>query len=788
LRTLRTKLRRDIARQRAQFAAIAVTIFLGVTLFGASYDAYRNLDASYREAFTEFHFANLTVTGGRTEAIAERARATPGVEAVTERVQADVPLEVGRTEFLGRVIGLPADGQPEVNQVDLQRGSYLKRGSPGGVLVEQHMADNFDLEPGDSVLARRPDGAAVRLRVLGIAASPEYFWPARSRQDIFPAPDDFGVVFAPEPLAEELAGADGPNQLAVYYEGGEEDAGLTAGLTRQAGRAGAADVLTREQQPSNSALDEDLKGFEELAVMFPLLFLTAAALATAVLLRRLVTAQRPIVGMLRACGYSRGQITRHYLGYGLIAGIVAGVLGAGVGLLLAGAVTRLYTSELEIPVSLAELHPTTPLIGVAFGLLTGLLAAGAPASLAARIPPAEAMRRFAPAGGGRLSLPERLLPPLRRLPVRWRMSLRSIGRNRRRTFATAAGVVLALILILVSWGMVDTADILVNRQFKEVERQDAQLFFEGPASREQLERIRRTAGVARAEPGLEAPASLASDDERYQTALVALRRDTSMHEFLAADGGTTALPASGLLAGKSLRDELGIGVGDRVRLNVPASGIATTARVEGFVDEPFGTYVYESLEAARSLGGAEVGAGNMALVSFEPGVDRDQMRRRLSDVPGVVAYEDSQALLDTVNGYLSLYYAFVGVMLLFGAAMAFALMFNAINSSIAERSVEVATMRAAGTPYRSLARVIAAENALVTALGILPGLVAGYLVAGVFMDSFSSDQFSFALEMRTSTLIISALAIFGVALLSQIPGLRAVRRLDIAEVVRERAA
>ncbi|MGB6425493.1 MAG: ABC transporter permease, partial [Solirubrobacterales bacterium] len=121
-------------------------------------------------------------------------------------------------------------------------------------------------------------------------------------------------------------------------------------------------------------------------------------------------------------------------------------------------------------------------------------------------------------------------------------------------------------------------------------------------------------------------------------------------------------------------------------------------------------------------------------------------------------------------------------------AMAFALMFNSMNSNISERSVEVATLRAAGMPYGTMARMITAENVLVTLLGIGPGLVAGYVVADVFLASFSSDQFSFDLEMRPSTLLLSAVAIVIVALLSQIPGLRAVRRIDVAEVVRERAA
>jgi len=368
------------------------------------------------------------------------------------------------------------------------------------------------------------------------------------------------------------------------------------------------------------------------------------------------------------------------------------------------------------------------------------------------------------------------------------MTLRSIGRNRRRTLSTATGVALALVLILVSWGMVDTAQILVDRQFEQIERQDAQLRFDGPASTAELGRVAAARGVAAVEPALETPVSLAANGRRYQTALIGLEPDTRMHEFLTSGGGTTGLPAAGLLAGQALRGELDIGVGDPVRVSVPGTALQARAPVEGFLAEPLGTYVYASLAAIRALAGPRAGAGNSALVAFDPGVDRERMRRRLSGLPGVVAYEDSQALLATADQYLGLYYAFIGVMLVFGGAMAFALLFNSMNANIAERSVEVATLRAAGTPYRTIARMITAENVIVTLLGILPGLIGGYAVASLFLGSFSSDQFSFDLEMRTSTLILSATAILIVALLSQIPGLRAVRRIDIAAIVRERAA
>ncbi len=787
MKTLRKKARRDIGRQRASFIAIAVTIFLGVTLFGASYDAYRNLNSSYEAAFSQDRFANLTVTGGRSAQIATAARAEAGVEAVQARVQAEVPFTVGRDKLLGRVVGLPPGHQPAVNKVSVDEGEYLDPSQPRTALVEQHMADSFDIGIGDTVEAVGAAGS-VQLRIVGVASSPEYFWPARSRQEILPSPKSFGVLFVAEETARELAGLSGPNQVAIYYDGGLEDPALTASLSRHAAALGAGDVLTRADQPSNSALQQDVKSFQELAVLFPLLFLTAAALATWVLMRRLVTAERPTIGMLRACGFSSRQVVRHYLTYGVATGLAGGVIGAAAGLALAGVVTHAYTEELSIPVTLVSVSPVTALVGVAFGLLTGALAAALPASSAARVPPAEAMRRFAPTGRGHLSLLERLLPPLRRLPVRWRMTLRAIGRNPRRSLSTILGVVLALTLILVSWGMVDTIQILVSRQYGEVDRQDAELYFRGALGREELERLEATPGVEEAEAAVDLPVSLSKGDRRYQTALKGFARDTTMHGFLLAGGGTTTLPADGVLAGEALGGTLGISAGEVIGITAPQTGVSTRAPVTAFLEEPLGTYVYAPLGPIRRLAGPSLGLGNVAMVRYEPGVDREAMRRRLSDLPGVVAYSDSRALREAVDEYLGLFYVFIGVMLLFGAAMAFALLYNSIQANLAERSVEVATLRAAGTPFRTLSRMITAENFLVTAIGIVPGLIVGVEVSRLFLGSFNSDAFTFDLQIRPSTLVFSALAILAVSLVSERPGLRAVKRLDIAKVVRERAA
>jgi putative ABC transport system permease protein len=119
--------------------------------------------------------------------------------------------------------------------------------------------------------------------------------------------------------------------------------------------------------------------------------------------------------------------------------------------------------------------------------------------------------------------------------------------------------------------------------------------------------------------------------------------------------------------------------------------------------------------------------------------------------------------------------------------MAFALIFNIISVNVAERVSEFASMRANGLTHRRVAAMITGETFLLTAIGIVPGLVAGYWAAVAFMNSFSSDQFPIVAEVRPWTFVLTALGLMAVAGISLIPAVRAVKRINVGEVVRERA-
>ncbi len=788
--TLNVKLLRDLAARRGQLAAVAVTIFLGVALFAASYDAYQNLTASYDRFFVETHFADMQLSGAGASNLRTQVDGLDGVSATETRQVAEMPLRVGSSTLLGRAVGMPSSGSPSVDGVILLDGQALNPTDPNGVLVDHHLADAFGLRVGDT-LAMSLGTEWKTVTVRGIVASAEYLWPARSRQELLVPPDQFGVVFVPGPLLDALPAPLTTPELLVSYAPSADRAALDSRLVSLASQAGLA-TQTRDQQPSNAALHEDISGFGELSLMFPLLFLGAAGLATYVLLNRLVLQQRAQIGLLVASGYPRGAILRHLLGFGLVTGAAGGIPGAIAGVALGGLVTSVYTGVIGLPdsVRVVAFRPLTLVLALAFALVAGALSALAPALRASRISAAEAMRGSVPMGVGGASLFERLVPPLRRLPARWRMVLRGIGRNRVRSLSTMLGVALAAILVLVSWGMIDTMQVLVDRQFGQVDRQDAEIVLDAPAGSQALAAVAAVDGVASAEPVAHLPVVLATADTSYVTSLSGFEPDTAMHGFRAPNGDAESLPTDGILIGSALKDQLQLAVGDTVTITLTSTGAKVTDRVAGFVSEPLGTLAYGSLPHLDALFGADAvaQATRSVQVRYSAGANPSQVADRLEAQPGVLAVSDSQAVAKIFNTLMGLFYAFVGVMLAFGAVMAFAILFVTIGSNVAERGTELATLRAMGMPIGVLGRLVSGENLLLTLAGIIPGLVLGYLAAMEFMASFNSDLFSFDLVVRPLTFVGTALGILVAAALSQWPALRAVRRLDLARVVRERAS
>jgi len=791
---LNTKLTRELSRSRWQFIAVAATVMLGIGFFQGSLVSYGNLGKSYDLTYERLAFGDVWVRmAAAPEGLVRRVERLPGVRLAIGRIVEEVRVSLRDRpvrEVLGRIISLPVERQPEMNRVRVVHGRYFSPHSGREVLLELSFARAHDYEVGEYIYPTIR-GEEIRFRIVGLVQSPEYIYAIQSEQYLVPTPDTFGVMFVPERQAEALFDMAGTiNEICLLTDPGQRQA-VARRVEAITNRYGGEEPITRDEQPSNKLLMMDLEGYRQFAVIFPLLFLTGTVLTTYTLLARMVQAQSPQIGVLRATGFARRAILSHYVWIAMIPALGGGLLGIGLGYLFAWGITRLYVDLINVPYMFFEARLDLTVAAILIAAAAGLIGALSPARTAARMSPARAMSQQA-ATAARLPVAVRWLGA--GLPPGLKLAVRNLIRRPRRAAYTALGIVLGVCLMLVSLGMLDSMDQAIVTYFEDVERYDLSAGFAAEQPGRVISQISSWPGVLRAEPTLDIAVEVEREGVQHSTALTGLPPEGRLRR-LTDKAGRPILPRSGeVLLGDMLRKKLNVAEGDLITINYAQNRrefqIVRTARVGPPITQPIGSTVYMRTDDVQRLFahrlGMPLGAVSGALISTDP-ARTEWTKERLHRMPAVAAVQTRSQTYDQIRELMRFSKAFTGILAFFGVGLAFAVVFTAVSINVLERTRELATLRTIGFGFWRIAWFTTVENLLTAAAGAVVGLPLGRWLDIYLMTSMQSESMSFepVIYLRTYTIVVLGLLIL--TLLSQIPSLLHIRRLDLAAATKDLA-
>lgn len=781
-KTLLRKTWRDLRAARAQSIALIFIAALGVASFIGLVSSFRDLDTSYNHTYEQLRFADVTFrVDSMPEKVAAEVLALDGVTAVNGRLVVDTGFELTEDEQIrARLIGLPATAQPDVNQLYVEDGSYLQAEDGRQALVDAHFAKFYDLKPGDMVTPII-NGENIEMRVTGIATSPEYLIVSPSQQDILPSARTFAILFVPLAELQTLTGNEGKiNEVAVLLKDGADTAVIPAIQALLQPYQLQATTLQKDV-PSNAALQLDLAGYEEISALMPTLILLVAAISVYVMLGRMVKAQQPQIGLMKALGYSHRTVLAHYLTFALAIGGLGTVIGVLLGFPLANAITGTYAAELGIPLVQSTIYPDLIAQSGVLSLVLFVLAGIGPARGSAKLAPAEAMR-LDPAVAlvnGRKSLLERFI----RLPLRWRLPLRNVFRMRRRSFTTGLGVVFSFILVLMVWGMWDSMNYYIIRNFEEVERWDLIAVFDQPQTAATLAIAKGWEGVEAVSPAMQLPATITVNGDKKDLLLTALTADQEMHVLQLPDGvAAEEVMADGrIVLTESMADSLNIAIGDEIEVNTPFGKEQYT--FSNTTDELMGIAAYIGYETAQDLVPLPTEIFNGIYLTVDP-AHAKTIKADLYRLPGAASVQLKSDIRQDWQELMGLFYTFMGVMLVFALAMAFALLFNAMTVNVLERQRELATMRSIGAGSRNIARQIMMENLILWVVTLVPGLLIGTWTAVEMGKALSAELFTLKINISPLSYGLTAVGILLTMLLAAWPAIRRVNRLNLADATK----
>ncbi|MGQ0736727.1 MAG: ABC transporter permease [Acidobacteriota bacterium] len=780
------KLLRDLWEMKGQALAIAAVIGAGVAMFVtylSNFDSLeRTLTAYYDTRRLADVFATLTRAPQRLE---EPLARIPGVETLVTRVVADVTLDVpGMSEpATGRLISIPADGRPALNDLVLRRGRWIDGDRPDEVLASELFVEALGLEPGDRVAAVI-NGRRRQLLIVGVALSPEYVYSIRPGE-IVPDHQRFGVFWMERrALGAAFDMEGGFNDVVIRLAEGAVEAEVIARLDTLLAPYGGTGAIPRRLQPSAWTIDNELRQLQNFGLVTPLIFLLVAAFILNVALTRALALQRPQIAALKALGYGNRALAWHYIKWALvIAGAGSGV-GVAAGGWLGSGMIGMYNEFFRFPALDYRLSGGLAMLAVAGSLVVAALGAQSAVRRAVRIPPAEAMRPAAPAKY-RPSAVESLWWRGRATPAT-RMVLRNVERQPLRALASIVGIAFAGAVLIVGFGFLDAMDVILDQQFERAMRHDLSVAFVRPRSAQALHDIRHLPGVMHVEPTRVAPARLRAGHRERTLAITGLPAEPTLTQIIDRRAGPTSLPPHGLVLSAMLAEVLGVAPGQAVRVeSLEGRRRTEDVPVAALVDDLVGLQAYMEIDALRRFmreGQTLTGAA----MTVDARLSGD-LYARLKLVPAVAGVALREATIENFQSTLAENMnLMVFINVVFSGIIAFGVVYNAARVSLSERTRELASLRVLGFTKGEISLILLGELALLTVLALPVGAALGYGLGELIIAGFNNEVYRLPFPMTTKTVAVTWLTVIAAALVSGLSVRRRLDRLDLIGVLKSR--
>ena len=166
----------------------------------------------------------------------------------------------------------------------------------------------------------------------------------------------------------------------------------------------------------------------------------------------------------------------------------------------------------------------------------------------------------------------------------------------------------------------------------------------------------------------------------------------------------------------------------------------------------------------------------------------DQVPRKLQNLSGVAKVESNREMMDTFMEFADLVIYSVLVMMVFGAILGFAIVYNVTIINISERTMEISSLRVLGFDKKDVYHMITRENAIMTILGILLGIPVGRAMCAGIISTVSEELMTIPLLITPSSYLYTALATIVFVVVAQLATMRKIYSIDFMDALKNRTS
>jgi len=685
--------------------------------------------------------------------------------------------------------GIPADANAD--RVWLPSGNSEGRIAVAAneIVFDAHVIDALNLSLGDIVTIGAGNATAdftlvgIGYHPLHVLMAPEgTVFPPESGQYVVGYLSDTGmahltgnVLGTSNTIVLDIEGTpsyDFPN--TQEYEGEEIDAikeliHISLNSTELDAR-----VRDRGQNEPVEVMRQDLEGTKRTTIPFTMMIASIAAITIVLSLQRLVQSQAKEIAVLRTLGVKRSSLMIGYIASPIVIGGIGCALGALFGPYGMNWMLDFYQTLVGVPIIIRTIPISVFLTVISSTMLIVFLSGAFPAWKASRLDPLLVL-----SGKNEMRVGSNLLRRLTSwMPTTLGLSIRSSVRKPVRLTMTFVAVGISLMLFgsiqMMSAGLQET----FVGSLEDDQTWDAQVYIMPDAEGPVLDWA--DSNSAYYEMIIEMPLGSVTDSEDIDRIFTLVGLDLFKNGMRSISVVEGEVPTANELLIQVMMDEgsmkfLGWNLGEKHTVSI--NGVQQDVEIVGTSNAELARTMYFLRGDLSEILG--VNATSIYL-QLPEGIEVDSALGEVST--GVVK---RQNLLDGINSLLDQQTKIFQAMMYLGLLFTIVVMFNTMIMNVAERDLELATLRVLGASTRSLGLMLLFENLLIGIIGGIIGVLFAYGGAVGLAASFSSWQFIVPVTIIPS---VAWQLMFGVILIAvaMTPfGVWRLRHMDLIEKVKD---
>ena len=817
VKALRKDAFKEIINTRKRFLSILLIVLLGVGFFAGIRAVSPDMKKTADMYFDENKMMDIEVisTMGLTDDDVKEIQDLQDVKIVEGTYSKDVLTKVDEEEVVLKIHTL----SDNINCVKLQQGEMPKNEEE--CVVEESFLNSTNKKIGDTIILEAKDTLAgpnlknKEIKIVGSIRSPLYISRERGSTKLASGKINYYIYVPKSEIASQIytemyvivKGADKLDTFSDEYE--DKIKKVKSDIENVAKERTESEyeklkikpewyVLDRNQNTGYASYSQDSERIANIGKVFPFVFFVIAALISLTSMTRMVEEQRVQIGTLKALGYTKGKIALKYILYAVLATLIGGIIGMLIGFrILPEIIYNMYAMMYSMKDVVLEFNTGIAITGLGLALICTVGATIIACYKELNLQPASLMRPKSPKAGKRVLL-ERISWLWSKLKFTQKVTIRNVFRYKKRVSMTIIGILGCTALMVAGFGLRESVSNMIPSQYGEVFLYDMSITLKNEQTSNEIQKyIDEVCNIKTNDKNNDVTDAMAfnmqaveilNKETKQDIQLIVPEKTDVLSDYIVLENRVSkekySLSDNGVVITEKLAKLLGIKQGEKITIK-NSNDKQAEVEVKGITRNYLMHYMYISPEYYESIFGEKVKYNTILLKEQSEVKKSEESENKLgkkilenSNISKVTFMSQTKSIFDEVMDNMTFV---VWILIISAGLLAFVVLYNLANVNISERIRELATIKVLGFYDKEVYDYVGRETTILTIIGILLGLVAGYFLEMFILKTCELDILMFDTRISIWSYVYSASLTILFTLIVSVVTYFALKKIDMIE-------